>query len=655
MRRRDFLKSAGATGVAAAVKPAFAQLLGGNANRGEAAITPGGQTTFQVQTDKGAWRVLSASQSLSRISSRLNGTNILLHAEFDGSAFHTTIDGLAVTGAFSIREGKWIQLAVSVFNPTSQAIHIHSFEPLVADCSTALKNAATEDLRVMWESATYQVGRDKDHKSYYYTALYSDKDRLGPAWMIAYLPPQLWTSMIEKTGQSIVAHVNFRGRTLCVDPGETIAFDPILISAEFNAMEGWQTIGKMYRPAMSSSRAVSASGFNTWDFYRGAISTGELLPVLGSLRTFNETYPAKLRYFTLDDGWFPQRGSWEFDLKKFPQGEKGWAKIVHKAGMKPGVWISPFWSNKQMVDKYQMTVQEEVPDNVIRYRVDPSDPNVRRYVIGRFKELSKSGYKYFKIDFLALAYTDRPFKYSKFAPERVIREFLTDIKEAIGEDAFLLGCSTVVAPCAGVCDGARIMADITENWDVVKGIYLRIAYRYWMNGNLFITDPDFFVGRGPETLREGASAGFALESGARQYQGFDYTKAKTWATMCFALGGLATWGDQPAGVKKEIWDLMGTLAEYGPGRPGIPLDLMDTEQPTKWVRTNRGKRYVIAINTADEPVNVSVTPQEVHELSARCELKDIFTAEDLHHHGGELNLTLKAYDSKCLAIRTVSD
>ena len=609
------------------------------------------QTTFKVNPAKGNWDVFSASQSLPHISSQLNGKNILVKAKQTNGNLHTTIDKLDVYTQLKVIDDKWVQMAVSVTNHTSDTLWITSFEPVVVNCNAALKGSGGADLRMMWESATYEVGRAKDGESYYYTALYSDKDRMGSAWMITYHPPQLWTSMIKKRGDSLTAYVNFRGRKFPVDPGETIAFDPILLSAEFNAMDGWQAIGKMYTPTLPPSKAVEHSGFNTWDFYRGAISTKELKPVLDSLQSFNARYPSKLRYFTLDDGWFLQRGSWEFDTAKFPEGEQGWAKIVHHAGMEPGVWISPFWSNKDMVDKYNMTVQEEVPNHVIRYRVDPSDPNVRKYVIERFRELSASGYKYFKIDFLALAYTDKPFKYSKFPPERVIREFLLEIKKAIGPDAFLLGCSTVMAPCAMVCDGGRIMADITENWNVTKGIYLRIAYRYWMNGALFNTDPDFFVGRGPQTLKEGTFPGYALESGDRQYEGFTYTKAKTWATMCFVLGGHVNWADQPAGVKKEIWDLAATLAQFGPGKPGVPLDLMDTEQPTKWVRMNNGQKYIVLINTADTAIKITVTAKEVEELARKHVLSDIFTKEQIQHTGGDISVVLNPYDSKCLLIK----
>jgi hypothetical protein len=609
------------------------------------------QATFKVRTETGEWDVFSASQSLSHITSRLNGKKILLDADFHNGVYQSVIDGLQVTTHFTVVENKWVQQAVSVFNPGKDTLHINSFEPFITTCDSALNGSRVADLRIMWESATYEVGRDKDHDSYYYAALYSDKNRTGPAWMITYLPPQLWTSMIKKEGNSLSGFVNFRGRTFPVAPGETVTFDPILFSAAYNVINGWIAIGKMYKPAMATAEFVNHSGFNTWDFYRGAVSSKELRPVLDTLHAFNVVHQAKLQNFILDDGWFPQRGTWEFDLKKFPEGEKGWVKTVNKAGMKPGVWIAPFWSNKHIIDKYHMTVQEEVPDHVIRYRVDPSDPNVKKYVIDRFRELSRSGYKYFKIDFLALAYTDKPYKYSKFPPERVIREFLTDIRAAIGKDAFLLGCSTVIAPCAEICDGARIMADITENWNVTKGIYLRIAHRYWMNGHLFNTDPDFFVGRGPETLKEGAFPGYALESGDRQYEGFNYIKAKTWAAMCFAIGGHFNWADNPGGVKKEISDLAATLALYGPGNPGIPLDLMDTDQPTKWLRTSNGKKYIILINTADKPIEVTVKSSEVAELSKAALLKDIFTPEQIHHRGGDLKVSLGAYDSRCFLVR----
>lgn len=606
------------------------------------------ETTVRVEATSGYWSISSEQQSIKKAFSNLNGKNIFSNAKFTNNGYSTNIDGLEVKSSLSIVNHDWCQLAVTVHNPSSDTLFITSFEPFTTHCEDILKGASVENLNIMWESPIYSMGRAKNHESHYYCTVYSEKDKSGPAWTLTYRPPQLWTSMLRKSADKLTAYVNFHNRKFPVEPGETITFDPLLLSAKFSAMEGWQAIGKLYKPSMDSAKAVENSGYNTWDFFRGQISSEVLKPILSELKCFNDKQKTPLRYFTLDDGWFPQRGSWEFDEKKFPEGESGWVKAVQDAGMVPGVWIAPFWSNLDKINECGLTILEEVPTDAIRYRVDPSDPKVRKYVMDRFRKLSQAGYKYFKIDFLNLAYTDKPYKYSKFHPERVIREFIMEIRQAIGEDSFLLGCSTVVAPCAMVCDGARIMSDITQNWNVTKDIYKRIAYRYWMNGNLFITDPDFFVGRGPETLKPGASPGIGLETGSRQYEGFDYTKAKTWATMCFVLGGHFNWADQPSGVKSEIWDLASVLAQEGPGTPGIPLDLMETEYPTKWLRTNNGEKYLALMNVTDGPLTIHIKQPEVAELEGKLQLQDIFTQEKINHSGGDLTIQLKAFESKCL-------
>lgn len=68
---------------------------------------------------------------------------------------------------------------------------------------------------------------------------------------------------------------------------------------------------------------------------------------------------------------------------------------------------------------------------------------------------------------------------------------------------------------------------------------------------------------------------------------------------------------------------MATLEQFGPGEPGVPLDLMETEQPTKWVRDNNGHRYIVLINTEDKPIEVTVKRSEVRELGGQLVLSDI--------------------------------
>ncbi|MBA4167791.1 MAG: hypothetical protein H0X41_09660, partial [Chitinophagaceae bacterium] len=114
------------------------------------------QTTFKVSAGKGYWSVSSHSQYLSHITSQLNGKNILSGAVPSSSGFHTKVDGLDVISQLTVKDNKWVQLAVSVRNHTPDTLYIDSFEPLLVNCAKALKGSETDDLKLMWESATYE-------------------------------------------------------------------------------------------------------------------------------------------------------------------------------------------------------------------------------------------------------------------------------------------------------------------------------------------------------------------------------------------------------------------------------------------------------------------------------------------------------------------
>jgi len=606
--------------------------------------------TFQVDTNQGCWSIASGGNSLTNLSIRLDGEPLLDGATESGAAWQKTVKGLRVSCAFKVISNAWVEVRVGIINPGNQPVNISSLEYFSTDCSHALAGIAPEALRFYHEHALYGADRSVDGEAHYTSVLYGAQN--GSAWVIAYRPPQLWTSMISKRGTRLRSFVDFYGRPFPLAPGESVEFDPLLLSAEFKATQGLLAYGQFYQSRISPQAATGHGGFNTWDYYRGEIGAQRLTSTLDALSAWNQERHL-LKYFILDDGWAPDRGDWRFNLKKFPQGQTGWATQVEKVGMIPGVWLSPFWGNKQVIQEKGLTLYRDDPQVAFRYQLDPSCPKVREYVFERCRDLRRSGYRYFKLDFLNIAfdhYREKPFAYSKFPPERVVRDFLLGIREAVGNDSFLLGCSTTIAPCAGVCDGARLYSDITENWDVATKIYRMLCHRFWMNGTLFLADPDFFVGRGPNLLLPGASPGFALETGARQYQGFDARLAHSWACMIFALGGQVVWGDEPRAVKPEVWHLLEVLLREAPGQPGVPLDWTSESLCTKWVRRNAGQVYVILINASREPRVITVGKAEVHELEQATAATEIFTGEKIALKTGEIQVSLPAGASLCYRI-----
>ena len=119
------------------------------------------------------------------------------------------------------------------------------------------------------------------------------------------------------------------------------------------------------------------------------------------------------------------------------------------------------------------------------------------------------GCVYFKIDFLTnLLYRagvdGSPVVYRGDYSVRLYRNFIKTIREAVGDDVFLLSCGAPIGEGLGIFDGMRVSADVTWGgaskpghpgaWNIIKNdiqcMILRSAYR-----SVYITDPDALLVR----------------------------------------------------------------------------------------------------------------------------------------------------------------
>ena len=81
---------------------------------------------------------------------------------------------------------------------------------------------------------------------------------------------------------------------------------------------------------------------NSWEAAYFKITEGKLL------RLAKKAAEAGIELFVCDDGWFGERdddtkglGEWEVNLKKFPNGLKGFAEQINALGMDFGIWVEP--------------------------------------------------------------------------------------------------------------------------------------------------------------------------------------------------------------------------------------------------------------------------------------------------------------------------
>jgi len=80
----------------------------------------------------------------------------------------------------------------------------------------------------------------------------------------------------------------------------------------------------------------------TWHYWGGAIDERTVMTDVAEAKRRG----IPLDYFLIDDFWqYPYYGDWECNVEKFPNGMKALADGIRAAGMKPGIWSTPFSCN----------------------------------------------------------------------------------------------------------------------------------------------------------------------------------------------------------------------------------------------------------------------------------------------------------------------
>ena len=153
-----------------------------------------------------------------------------------------------------------------------------------------------------------------------------------------------------------------------------------------------------------------------------------------------------------------------------PTGSRRWTSSSSgsgPAGRRAGIWVAPF-----LVGERSPLVREH-PDWLIGgadpgtgwggqqlHCLDATHPGAEAYlreVFGTFRGL---GIDYFKIDFIYAGAMDGRRADPSIGGVDAYRAALGIIREAIGPDAYLLGCGAPILPSVGLVDAMRIGPDI---------------------------------------------------------------------------------------------------------------------------------------------------------------------------------------------------
>jgi alpha-galactosidase len=259
----------------------------------------------------------------------------------------------------------------------------------------------------------------------------------------------------------------------------------------------------------------------------------------------------------LDDGYQAELGDWLALSGRFRSLEELVGRIRDQS-RRAGIWTAPFLVSPRSL------LHAEHPGWLVGgasaghnwgqdlRALDVTHPGAAdhlRHVFATFREL---GIDYFKIDFLyAGALGGR--RHQDLPPVEAYRQGLRLIREAIGPDAYLLGCGAPILPSIGLVDAMRVGPDVGPAYEPPDGdlaqpsqgsAALTVEGRAWQHGRFWVNDPDCLIARAEMERRE------------------------EWAARVERYGGLRGSGDRLRGL--DAWGLETTrrlLATVPPPEP----------------------------------------------------------------------------------------
>jgi alpha-galactosidase len=217
----------------------------------------------------------------------------------------------------------------------------------------------------------------------------------------------------------------------------------------------------------------------------------------------------------IDDGYQAEIGDWLLLSDRFPSLAAEVASI-RGAGRRAGIWVAPFLVGERSV------LAREHPDWLVGgpspgtgwpdqrlAALDVTRPGAEAYlreVFGTFRDL---GIEYFKIDFVYAGAMEGRRAQDGLSGVEAYREGLAIIREAIGPEAYLLGCGAPILPSVGLVDAMRVGPDIAHHFEPQDGDLSQPSqraaaqnsrWRAWQHGRFWVNDADCLVA-GPHVER----------------------------------------------------------------------------------------------------------------------------------------------------------
>ena len=368
------------------------------------------------------------------------------------------------------------------------------------------------------------------------------------------------------------------------------------ILAGLTPLRALQLYSQRNAPQGNTAISPPLTGWNSWDYYFRTVRAENVLENADAILQ-DPILREKLRCIIIDDGWAHCEGEW-YPNYRFPEGMRKLAADLQARGFTPGIWtngcqVHPLSCPAMRESAILIRKPDGMPlcvDGL--YVIDPTHPAGEAYILALYRRLYEYGFRVFKVDFVsALLHAERFYK-PDTGPYDAIRRLFVLIRQAVGPESHIIGCSYPVECGAGYVDSCRIGVDIHNQWSHVCWCLEYLQLKFWCGKQFFRIDPDFLLVRGQDTSLESETNVFnpseALpydpeNRGDRWRRGpvFDFLEAETWANIVVFAGGNLLLSDRLSMLNPAGRDLL--LSHLTPlSVPAEPLDLGDAALSSIW-------------------------------------------------------------------------
>lgn len=401
-------------------------------------------------------------------------------------------------------------------------------------------------------------------------------------------------------------------------------------------------------------------GWNSWDYYFTTVSSEAVRENLEFIKN-DPKLNGTLKAVVVDDGWETCVGEW-YANHRFPEGLSYLADLIKSYGMIPGIWTNGAQTEGLCEPalrhpEYYTLDEFGIPFTVDGKQViDPTHPAAEKFILDTYSRLYAAGFRMFKVDFISTIVEAKRFYDPACGPYEAIRRLLKLIRQAVGPDSHIVGCSFPAECGPGLVDSSRISIDIHNHWPHILWIMEFMQVKFWQNGKLFRSDPDMLVVRGCETSLEEETNVFnpwnlvppregRFASRWRRGPVFNAMEAETWANLVVFSGGDIMLGDCLSMLNEKGLEIV-----YSHLQPhlyaAVPLDLGDREVSEYWYDSHTSS--LLIVNT-EETLRTMAMDFTRYGIS----VPDSLSCRKSHtYENGILTISLQPHESAVVVCKT---